>query len=118
MSSPLLLIQLCFAKLEAAQDAFVDAAGDGEIEEDYLDGPSDRHQKLMLAYGEYKKKVVDDERSFQAKQVETNQQIEDDRRKKEVEAERAKVLTEKEDLYDSTEAELKIAIDAFSRMNT
>ena len=41
-----------YEKLEGAQDTFVEVA-DGEIEEDYLDEPSVRYQKVLVAYGEF-----------------------------------------------------------------
>jgi hypothetical protein len=120
-------VQTCFEKLEAAQDSFVEvddnveATDDGEIEADYLDEPAGRHQKVLIAYGEFKKKSIEDERSFQQKHIVDVQKLEDDRRAKEAkearDAELAKEQMEKDTLFDSNVAEFEIAVDAFSRMN-
>ena len=114
-------VQTCFEKLEAAQDAYVVVADEDDGGVDYLEEPAARHQQVLITYGEFKKKSVNDERTFQQKLVEDNQKADDIRKAKEVDdarvAELAKVQAERDELYETKCAEYGIAVDAFSRMN-
>ena len=113
-------VRLSFEKLEAAQDAFVVFADEG-TEDDYLDEPADRYQKVFLAFGEQKKQSVADERAFQQKQAEETQKADDVRRAKEIEegntAALAKAQEEKEERYRSSCAEFEMAVETFRSTN-
>ena len=113
-------VRLSFEKLEAAQDAYVVFADEG-TEDDYLDEPADRYQKVLLAFGEQKKQSVADERAFQQKQVEETLKADDVRREKEMEEAKvaafAKAQEEKEEMYRSSCAEFEMAVETFERTN-
>ena len=113
-------VQLCFGKLEGAQDNYIEVA-DTEEDVDYLEEPSERHQNVLITYGEYKKKCLNEERTFTQNQLEVNQKADEERRAKErqdaIVAEAEKTQNEKDALYSARLAEFQLAIDAFSRMN-
>ena len=113
-------VEVWYDKLEAAQDEFVMVAD--EEAEDYLTDAGDSFQKALIAYGEFKKRSVDDERTFHQHQAVQNQRAEDDRKAKEDEDARAasqlKVQEERRARFQSDKVELELAMDNFARVNT
>ena len=105
-------VQICYDKLEAAQDEFVLVAVEDE-EEDYLEAPGNSFQRVLVAFGEFQKKSAEEERTIQAQVAEKNEEAEVERKQKAAteaaEERRTKFLEEK--------AEFELEMDNFNRLN-
>ena len=116
-------VVLRWDSLEAAQDAFIAVTDDAEVDTEmkYLDEPEGRYQDVLVAYDAYKRKTIAYETKLREENAASNQQVEDDRRLKEVQnakdIEIARIEAEKNIQFDSLVAEFNLEVDAFSKTN-
>ena len=118
----------CWERLEDAHDAFINVVDDNEmdIETDkdglaYIDDPTTKYNAMLKSYATYLKTSDETIRTQTTQKAAEERAAEkEDRRlleiaRKEEETELRKVQTK--DKFDSAAAELKLAIDFFSRVN-
>ena len=112
-------------KLEAAQDAFIEATNiDIETHADglqYLDAPENTFTKIVNEYSEYFKQVEQQDKDDVKKKEDAEKLVENDRlerEKRERIAEEAKSKAEElEAKFESTKAEFVSMLDDFKRLN-
>ena len=121
-------VKKCWERLEDAHDAFISVVDDNDmdIETDkdglsYIDDPNAKYNTMLKSYASYLKtsdetirtQTTQKEAEERAAEKEDRRQIEIAR--KEEETQLRKVQTKEK--FDSAAAELKLAIDSFSRVN-
>ena len=126
ISSTFEQLQLCFQKLEDAQEAFIEVAVLDDIETspdgvEYLTESSTRFDDLLSLYSKTKKEAEAVEKDQQVVQSENKAKADEEKRKKELEAalevEKLKLESEKTSKFDSVAGEFKLEVDVFQRKN-
>ena len=122
-------VKKCWERLEVAHDAFISAvdeeAMDIETDKDglsYIDAPNATYKAVVKRYAAYLKLSNETVRAETTqKAAEERAAVREDQRQIEVDKREEETRLRKEqtkEKFDSAAAELKLAIDSFSRLNT
>ena len=119
-------VQLCWDRLESAQNEFIEVTNIVDIENDpkglpYLDESEQKYQDVLSLFNNFTKKAVQDEATQLADLAAAKKKDDDEQRVKEAaekrDAELQKEKDEKFQLFVSEKVELELAMDNFVRVN-